>query len=378
MQRFGECLSSDRTKAKPADRLIQTEKFLENPRPRVLNDPTIQIALYNNKRTVEGLVLGGLMDEGFEMFIDTLTDCLRPPHDFKVLKLHFSGNKLTVKSLRALSRVIELGSDCLSDLVLSKNEFKVETREEMGMWERFLGSFERCSMLKRLSLGGNPLGSFGLETLAMVYIQSPLVVEVSGHCRFHRRSRTDLSVQRDQHGNSSARGLRSIPYLILADIDLTASEIIHLASMLAIQQPRRNLRSYLLDTMPVVTAQEALDFCERIIWLPNETLNAARRDFFLCAAKMAVEPPEPGRRGSGVTDRLMLRSQDRNARSKLHALVARYSANRRDDYNRHRKNVCIEALSTDGIRCCVFWQAAFMTLKAGKIMLIEWQCLVSI
>lgn len=115
--------------------------------------------------------------------------------------------------------------------------------------------------------------------------------------------------------------------------------------------------------MPVVTAQKALGFCESIIWLPNEPLGAAKRDFFLCAAKMA----EPARRGSGVRDRRMLRSPEGNARSKQHEVVAQYQANRHDEYFRHRKNVCIEALSTDGIKCCILWQAAFMTLKAGKI-----------
>lgn len=145
----------------------------------MLNERTIELDLSNSKRTVEGLVLGGLTDEGFERFIDTLTNCLSAPHDFQVLELHFSGNKLTVKSLPALAKVIELGSDCLRDLDLSNNELKVQTKEEMKIWEGFLRSFERCAMLKRLKLGGNPLGSFGLEILAKVYIESPFEVEVS-------------------------------------------------------------------------------------------------------------------------------------------------------------------------------------------------------
>lgn len=163
----------------PANCSIQTEKFLKSPRPRVLNYGTIQLDLSNSKRTDEGLVLGGLTDEGFDMFIDTLTDCLSPPYDFHVLELHFGRNKLTVKSLPALARVVELGSDCLRDLDLSNNELKIETKEEMEIWEGFLKSFGQCSMLKRLNLGGNPLGPFGQEILAKVYIQSPLIVEVS-------------------------------------------------------------------------------------------------------------------------------------------------------------------------------------------------------
>lgn len=180
-------MSLDGMETSLADSPIQREKFLVNPRQRVLNDPTIELDLSNSKRTEEGLVLGGLTDEGFERFIDTLTDSFSPPHDFQVLELHFPGNKVTVKSLPALAKVVELGADCLRDLDLSNNELKVETKEEMKVWEGFLKSFERCSMLKRLNLGGNPLGSFGLELLAKIYIESPLEVEVSeiGKDHFH-------------------------------------------------------------------------------------------------------------------------------------------------------------------------------------------------
>lgn len=130
--------------------------------------------------------------------------------------------------------------------------------------------------------------------------------------------------------------------------------------------------------MPVVTEQEALGFCESIIWLPNETLHAAKRDFFLVAGRMSVEPPEPARCESGVSDRRTLQSPDKNALSHLHAVVAKYSMDRFNEYFRHRKNICIEALNTEGIECCVLWQAALTTLKAGKILLIEWQRLVSV
>lgn len=169
------------------------------------------------------------------------------------------------------------------------------------------------------------------------------------------------------------KGLRSIPYLILANIDLTSSAIIYLASMLSIQQRRRKLRSYLPDTMPIVTAPEALGLCESIIWLPNENLNVEKRDFFICAAKMAIKP---SRRGSDINASRMLRSPDRNALSVLHEAMAWYQAKRDYEYFRHRKDICIQALNSDGIKCSLLWRAAFTTLKAGKILLVEWRCLV--
>lgn len=149
--------------------------------------------------------------------------------------------------------MIELGSGYLRDLGLSNNELKVETKEEMKIWEGFLKSFERCSMMKRLNLGGSPLGSFGLELLAKVYIEGPLEVEVRETHKDHVHilvttdSRTDLSVQRREESDPCMRGLRLIPYLILARIDLTSSAVIHLASMLTLKQSRLTLRSYLPD-----------------------------------------------------------------------------------------------------------------------------------
>lgn len=90
-----------------------------------------------------------------------------------------------------------------------------------------------------------------------------------------------------------------------------------------------------------------------------------------------LNPPEHGHRASGVSDHRTLQSPPQNALSHLHAVVAKYSTDMIDEYFRYRKKICVEALSTDGIRCCVLWHAAFLTLKAGKIMLIEWQARVS-
>ena len=125
--------------------------------------------------------------------------------------------------------------------------------------------------------------------------------------------------------------------------------------------------------MPISTAKEALGICESIIWLPNKSIDAGKRDFFICAARMAVEPaPRESDTGGWRT----LRSPDGNALSVLHRAISRYQKRRDNEYFRYRQQICLEALNADGVKGCVLLRAALMTLKAGKVLLIEWQCLV--
>lgn len=141
--------------------------------------------------------------------------------------------------------------------------------------------------------------------------------------------------------------------------------------MLTIQKPRRELREYLPDTMPIITNEEALGICESIIWLPNEHLNAKKRDFFICASKMADDLPMP-RRESDFNGARKLRSPDRNASALGQELMERYQAKRVADYLGHRQEVLIEALKDD-IQSCALWEAAWTTLVVCKILLIQWQ-----
>lgn len=143
--------------------------------------------------------------------------------------------------------------------------------------------------------------------------------------------------------------------------------------MLSIQQPRHKLRGFLPDSMPISTAREALGICESIIWLPNGSVGAEERDFFICAARKAVEPSLVE---SDTGEWCTLRSPDGNALSVLYRAMSRYQRRRDDEYFRYRQKICIEALNADGVKGCLLWKAALMTLKAGKILLIEWQCLV--
>lgn len=143
--------------------------------------------------------------------------------------------------------------------------------------------------------------------------------------------------------------------------------------MLSIQQPRHKLRGYLPDSMPISTAREALGICESIIWLRNRSIGAEKRDFFICAARMAVEP---SLRESDTGECRTLRSPDGNALSVMYKAMSRYQRRRDDEYFRYRQKICIEALNADGVKGCLLWKSVLMTLKAGKILLIEWRRLV--
>lgn len=74
--------------------------------------------------------------------------------------------------------MIELSAGSLSELDLSNNLIQVETDKQKRIWERFLDPFKKSTMLKKLHLGGNPLGTFGMEILAKRYVRNPLVYAV--------------------------------------------------------------------------------------------------------------------------------------------------------------------------------------------------------
>lgn len=141
--------------------------------------------------------------------------------------------------------------------------------------------------------------------------------------------------------------------------------------MLTIQQPRAELRRYLPDTKPIVTNEEAIGICESIIWLPNEHLSSKKRDFLICAAKMA-QPVEPRRR-SDVSGARKLQSPERNSVYRLKEMQ-KYQAKREADYFGHSIEAGLEAVQAGDMESCILWEAAFKTVGVCKLLLIEWNC----
>lgn len=84
----------------------------------------------------------------------------------KLGECHLQGNALALETLSSLTEVIELAALDLRILNLRSNELKVESDEDVRIWEHFLEAVSRCTCLQRLDLGDNPLGDLAMECFA--------------------------------------------------------------------------------------------------------------------------------------------------------------------------------------------------------------------
>lgn len=106
----------------------------------------------------------------------------RPEGAAKVADFILQENELTAKSLPKLTEVVALSAGDLRELDVSDNKIQIETSEDKAAWLAFLQAFAGCYMLKKLNLGGNKIGTAGMEILARVYTKSDLdFVEGDAH-----------------------------------------------------------------------------------------------------------------------------------------------------------------------------------------------------
>lgn len=200
---------------------------------------------------VPGKALG---DEGFALLCEGLEKALTYCSDLGLVDLNVSDNALSTRSLARLAPIIRQSKFNLQTLDLSNNWFKVTTTTEAREWEEFLCAFHDCMTLRRLDLSDNPsLGSRAFEVLARVYDREPLVdplenagiqslislpdEDVPDSSVGAEMGKTDLPDEdeddedypRCANGRTLAdtwvlgyrRGLRSLPYLTLANVGLT-------------------------------------------------------------------------------------------------------------------------------------------------------------
>ncbi len=111
-----------------------------------------------------------LTDEGFAEIAAALSTLKAQEREHgnvvRLAELCLTGNALTAGSLLALASVVRVAAVELRDLDLSDNDITVKNAEDAVAWEEFLRSFRTCSVLRRLNLGGNELGSRAYEILA--------------------------------------------------------------------------------------------------------------------------------------------------------------------------------------------------------------------
>ncbi|KAL4808257.1 hypothetical protein BDV18DRAFT_158366 [Aspergillus unguis] len=394
-------------------------------------DPTLEIDLTGK----------ALTDEGFAEFIDDLIKCVRfrdEQHPFglaKVTELHLKGNKLTVRSLAKLGEVIADNTGDLRELDLSKNEINIVTEEEQDIWWKFLRSFKNCYVLQKLDLSENVIGVAGVEIFTRVYMKSDLehlesdaaVIVEKDHGVDPNKGKdvkTSLSEQvgalnldkenadphvgsykaspakgkSKQNGTTSTgaepkkkddsfdklrkyactRGLRSIAYLVLSNIELTNTSVGHLNRMVATQRASKKLLAY-LPPVKSSNVPEAAEANKSIIWKPNNTLNIRATSLlqitesireiqekaqakFVSVDKVAGEAPDREENDDDSSSEEEEEDEEIIQKRRAHLFLA---------HTRLLKRVRIEALKEEGIGAN---QIALTALKMGllaRFLLLE-------
>ncbi|KAB8222692.1 hypothetical protein BDV33DRAFT_229300 [Aspergillus novoparasiticus] len=379
-------------------------------------DPTLEIDISNKKLT----------DQDLSMFIDDLLECIREDLA-KVIEFHIQGNSLTIKSLPKLGEVIALNAGEMRELDISNNNINISpSPEDKAMWCQFLNSFKNCYMLKKLDLGGNPLGPVGLEILARVYIKSDLhfleddanaIVEPKHEERSFIEDSTAVNVTAGKENERSTkgsrpgkspnkgkalrqnfsqprsnpakgtapddlkrfactRGLRSIAYLILSNVYMAKSGTVHLASMLNMQRTSDQLLKFLPGGKALALPDTANS--KSIVWLPNDTLPQIASEFLEKAEAIneikAHIDSDDDLSNDDETQGAVSTTTQTNAEpnQKIDTAAQRELQNKKNTaYARLTKRVRMEALHDEGVRGTDLWITALRMMNVSRILL--WQ-----
>ncbi|KAL9104186.1 MAG: hypothetical protein Q9163_000838 [Psora crenata] len=300
-------------------------------------DPVVEIDISSKSLTDRGF---------FELAKALIESILYSGEHGRVVRLEelcLKDNHLTPVSLDYLSRVVQLACNDLRDLDLSNNDICINTPEDIAAWEHFLGCFSECCVLRRLDLSCNNLGPKAYEVFTRVYsteqpveIVLPEDLACSGHEEVrpstglprgpngleHKMRKMSILPEADdpaghdveevgpplgkhkgtRHGfkpaersgtsaaeadkyplYATAKGLRSIPYIVLSDTSMDETSALHLSYILANHQPPNRLLARVPPAKAGPHAQQLLAYdnetrCRGIIYLPNPTLsNAAQK-----------------------------------------------------------------------------------------------------
>ncbi|KAI4220189.1 MAG: hypothetical protein L6R36_007796 [Xanthoria steineri] len=256
-------------------------------------------------------------------------------------ELCLKANRLSTACLPPLARIIRLAAHELRDLDISDNTFTITTVHHADAWEDFLDSFAECCVLRRIDLSGNPLGSKVFEILARTYsresaiepllygdLGDPLLGPMQnrrvtlGEDESLEQQTRNLSLAsasdtysddddeghitaeegkvgsgvghdrkspgKDQRQNSlpqlaaeyaSIRGLRSVPYLVFANTEMTDEGALHLSYVLACHHPPDRLLEHVPPPRPghqvqLLDAYDNETGCQGLIYLPNDQVSS--------------------------------------------------------------------------------------------------------
>ncbi|MCJ1393223.1 hypothetical protein MMC18_006095 [Xylographa bjoerkii] len=369
-------------------------------------------------------------------------------------------NKLTAKCLRSLAGMVALAANDLRDLDLSENSICIVTDEEAADWEKFLESFSRCCTIRRIDLGGNALGRRAFEILARVYGKSEAIDELFLVDRIHWQpevqpgtadyesgdeslaqtiretsnvfdvsgSMDDYSIisklaQNDHDGSTEelesmvrssprrsstiaipshlylkTRGLRSLPYLVLANTMMDDICALHLSYLIANHSSPQHLLHYVPPAKAGLPAQQLEAYgqikgCQGIVYRPNTALGSAGNKVLELAelarkgtseetiiqahfqeVDIPSSPSATGRRGSDARlSQSSLSPVDRR-RSTVSADTgeqSNYIASRASELHRARSRIEGDALRDVGPQSNDLWKSSLKMLSVARTLLLE-------
>ncbi|KAF6221371.1 hypothetical protein HO133_002226 [Letharia lupina] len=391
----------------------------------------------------------GLTDEGFAEVASALVESLNYDGDqgriVRLEELCLTNNRLSATSLQALSPIIRLASNDLRDLDLSGNSITINTEAEVAIWEDFLMSFSSCCLLRRIDLSRNAWGPRVFEVMIRVYAKQEAVdlvlpadleqiqskerrtsTDIAGLGRGMRRMRVvsdpddwgsdeDNSPKSDGHKGSrhgskfpqkaglppsqlespltyaTTRGLRSVPYIVLSNSEMTEAGALHLSYILAIHHVPKRLLTRVPHAKAGASAQQLLSYdqsqCRGIIYLPNPLLGSAghkvlelaevMRDGYLdCLADDSPEFPKTPimstnmlKRASGSHPGLGAGAYDRRCRNTASTGLSDQAGQdglMGSELDRARSRIQGTTLQHAGPQSNDLWRAAFKMLSLGR------------
>ncbi|CCX14255.1 Similar to hypothetical protein AOL_s00215g100 [Arthrobotrys oligospora ATCC 24927]; acc. no. EGX43364 [Pyronema omphalodes CBS 100304] len=225
-------------------------------------------------------------------------------------EIHLVQCKISANGLKYLGKVIRLAGHHLKELHLKRNDISVVTEEDARSWQEFLEAFTEVSCLRILDLSENPIGNYGFEILWRVHTRAKPInlprprrersvmsddsdaecfdseddteddsdeliqsLYISSTHTSSFKSELDSTVQE----LSVLGGLRSVPYIILSQVEITDCMALCLSYILPTHPvPERIMKYHLMDESKNSTTAEALEKyyltgCRGIVYhLPNE------------------------------------------------------------------------------------------------------------
>jgi hypothetical protein len=243
---------------------------------------------------------------------------------FRLEELILSKNGVTTTVLPLLASIIQISSFDLRALDLSGNHLCVVTKEDEHNWEQFLNSFRTCRVMRRLDLSRNDMSkSLAMEIFNRVYFSHPAIDpnelegsapinddmaalrELNGAKLVEKTNALTLQATTDPFFDPSAStgslsngvilkrraGLRSIPYIVLRDVNMTDAGALHLSYILEHHYWPQYLMTTLKEGSHAAKVKEEDDLTHAfgVIYIDNPQISPSGQKMLAHAERARVE-----------------------------------------------------------------------------------------